>query len=365
MGERIFLEVKTDSTKKRIMAIILAIILLLSMVPQTVYAADIRSLMNAAELQPKENPLFEPRLSEILAECGYGREDTYTVFKNCYDWLIHNVRYRTEEDEYDFRSMSMTYTYDQVYINAQAFAPFYQGVGVCNEYAGALYIMAQAIGFQPYYCVGEVRKSGGGYTGHAWMALELDQKLYMFDPQVEDNVAKGGKINYYYFGKTLDELGGSHILDRDAFMEFKRVNARYFIEGEVPVYHAGIPLYIDAYPMDTYAVDGVLYIFAGDLKQYGFASTWNGKDRTLNISNEGLVVRNGNCYHPERPEWTEVGTARNSDMKVYLNGEKVPTFVAGNRVLIPIGYLALLGEMSSDDSIPEVYLNCAGAQGLA
>lgn len=231
--------------KKRILSILLALSMLPSLMPTAVYAADIEELMNTAPLNPVRNELYGERVDEILVECGYGEEDTYTVFKNCYDWLINNVRYRTDDDFLDSRSLTFSVNMDQRAINARAYGPFYQGIGVCDEYAGALYVLAQAIGLKPYYCRGETRKRGGGYIVHAWMGVELNEQLYLFDPQVEDDVARGGAIQYYYFGKTFEELGGSHILNEESFELFKKESGYLDSEGETAVYDTEIPLYND------------------------------------------------------------------------------------------------------------------------
>ena len=218
--------------KKRMMSFLLAAVMLVSLLPTEVYAADLRELMNSAPLQPVRSELYGERVDEILAECGYGEEDTYTVFKNCYDWLVTHVRYRTNSDVTDSRSLTFSVEMDQDAIDARAYAPFYQGVGVCDEYAGALFVLAQSIGLKPYYFRGETRRSSGGYVEHAWMGVELDGEIYMFDSQVEDDVAKGGEIRYYYFGKTLEELGGSHIPNEELFERFKKESGYADMEEE-------------------------------------------------------------------------------------------------------------------------------------
>ena len=69
----------------------------------------------------------------------------------------------------------------------------------------------QAIGLNCYLVGGQTSKSGGGYTGHAWCEMNLNGTIYVFDPQVEDNIAKGGTIKYYRFGKTYDQVPGKYI----------------------------------------------------------------------------------------------------------------------------------------------------------
>lgn len=273
--------------KKRLFTLILAFSMLTTALPSPAYAADIRGLLNSAALQPTANDLYAERVNEILAECGYGTADTYTVFKNCYTWLVENVRYRTDEDPYEFMSFSFSPQMDQTFINAKAFAPLYQGVGVCTEYAAALYVMAQAIGLKPYLCSGETRKSGGGYTGHAWMGVELNGQIYMFDPQVEDNVAKGGTIHYYYFGKTLEELGGSHILDEDAFRLFKIANG-YALDDTIRVQINGRTLRLD---QDPVVLNGrTLVPLRNIFEAMGAEVTWDGNTKQITAVRDDITI---------------------------------------------------------------------------
>lgn len=75
------------------------------------------------------------------------------------------------------------------------------GYGVCDSYAALFMIMTRQVGFDSYVFGGQVRKSGGGTTGHAWVAINVGGTYYMFDPQIEDY----GTYDTY-FGKTSSEL---------------------------------------------------------------------------------------------------------------------------------------------------------------
>ena len=47
-------------------------------------------------------------------------------------------------------------------------------------------------------------------TGHAWCVININGTEYVFDPQIDDNIARGGVIGYYRFCKTYDEIPGSY-----------------------------------------------------------------------------------------------------------------------------------------------------------
>lgn len=344
--------------KKKLLSFVLIFSMMMESLCCVAQAADMKSLINSAPLTPARNELYGNRVDEILKECGYGKEDTYTVFKNCYLWLINNVRYRTADDPYSLMSAVMSFTIDQSYINAQAYAPLYEGYGVCNEYAGALYIMAQAIGLKPYYCTGETRKKGGGYTGHAWVELRLGGQLYVFDAQLEDNVASGGTVKYHYFGKTRKELGGSHILDEDAFREFKHANGYLEIERPEPVYSTDITLFIDGYPMNVYNVDGVLYVFANDLKNYGFRTKWDGINRTLYVVYTGKGTHENKDYVSSTSSNKIIGTAYNSDVKVFLNEMEFECLGMNDKMMVSLGFLKMFGELDPNADMSKFYLEC-------
>ena len=89
---------------------------------------------------------------------------------------------------------------------------FKNHVGVCDDYTAAFVFMTRAIGLESYYQSGQTHKASGGYTGHAWCVMLIDGTQYVFDPQVEDNIAGGGKISYQRFCKTYDEVAGKYII---------------------------------------------------------------------------------------------------------------------------------------------------------
>ncbi|MBQ5918579.1 MAG: hypothetical protein IIW92_08475 [Lachnospiraceae bacterium] len=45
----------------------------------------------------------------------------------------------------------------------------------------------------------------------AWCEMNINGNIYVFDPQVEANIANGGSIKYHRFGKTYDQVQGKYI----------------------------------------------------------------------------------------------------------------------------------------------------------
>jgi hypothetical protein len=70
--------------------------------------------------------------------------------------------------------------------------------------------MLRYLGLDARLAEGATAASGGGWTGHVWVEVYVNDEIYTFDPQVEDNIAgrNNGKIQYQRFGKTYAEVPG-------------------------------------------------------------------------------------------------------------------------------------------------------------
>ena len=66
--------------------------------------------------------------------------------------------------------------------------------------------MARMLGFDARLQNGQTHRAAGGYTGHAWCVINIHGVDYVFDPQVEDNIAAGGAIRHLRFCKTYEEV---------------------------------------------------------------------------------------------------------------------------------------------------------------
>ena len=131
---------------------------------------------------------------------------TYEKVKVCYDYLIN-------ECEYDKNKPAVFQSFDDMgyglMINAYDMLKDHKGV--CHHYAAAFVALTRYIGLESYYQLGETHKASGGYTGHTWAVIIIDGTEYVFDPQVEDNIANGGEIKYQRFCKTYDQVKDKYI----------------------------------------------------------------------------------------------------------------------------------------------------------
>ena len=168
----------------------------------------LESVINNAKLTPFRSD-FTPAYEEIDKVFNSIFKDgmtTYDKVKACYDYLIKNCSYGHNETMMEYIDYYYGYHYE-----VSTYGILKGKIGVCDDYSAAFATMMQAIGFNCYVVGGQTAKSGGGYTGHAWCEMNINGTIYVFDPQVEDNIAKGGTIKYYRFGKTYDQVPGKYI----------------------------------------------------------------------------------------------------------------------------------------------------------
>lgn len=165
--------------------------------------ADAR--LGSAVLTPNRSwpePLLKAA-DQVLAEAG--GSTPYEQLRGCYDWLIQNCSYGAVRSDLN----------EGGWIAEDAYAILTQRVGVCDNYSAAFTVLARMIGFDARLQNGQTHRAGGGYTGHAWCVINIHGVDYVFDPQVEDNIADGGAVRYLRFCKTYEEVPDKYRLYAD------------------------------------------------------------------------------------------------------------------------------------------------------
>ncbi|OUQ38451.1 transglutaminase domain-containing protein [Faecalibacterium sp. An122] len=155
-----------------------------------------------ATLTPDRN-WPEPLLTvadQILAQVG--GSTPYEQLRGCYDWLIQNCSYGSVLSNLNQGG----------WLAEDAYSIMTQRVGVCDNYSAAFAVLARMIGFDARIQTGQTHRAAGGYTGHAWCVINIHGVDYVFDPQVEDNIAADGAIRYLRFCKTYEEVPDKYIL---------------------------------------------------------------------------------------------------------------------------------------------------------
>ena len=94
---------------------------------------------------------------------------------------------------------------------------FSKSKGDCNTQAATFTAMAQVLGYDAVFvrgCVPQALKNGkpANFGAHAWTAIKIDKKKYVFDPNFERTNKAGWKFkygakkHYRYFSKKKKEL---------------------------------------------------------------------------------------------------------------------------------------------------------------
>ncbi len=172
-------------------------------------ASGIENVLNNATLNPFRSdftPAYE-EIDKVFSSIFKDGMTTYDKVKACYDYLINNCSYGRNDYVMDYID---AYFYGYTY-EVRTYGILKGNIGVCNDYSAAFATMMQALGLNCYVVGGQTSAAAGGYTGHDWCEMNIDGTVYVFDPQVEDNIAKGGKIKYYRFGKKYEQVPGKYI----------------------------------------------------------------------------------------------------------------------------------------------------------
>ena len=187
---------------------------------------------DSIEKQINSQPLYKQKTGHValdklvdkifkkIFKKGY---TTYDKVKAIYDYEIKNFKYgfnslSPKQIKATYSSKNRIYkSFFDANITQIAYATLATNTGVCDGYAAVFVVMTRAIGLDTYSVGGLTTKAGGGWTNHAWNNMVVNGKYIVFDAQVEDNIANGGKINYYRFAKTEKEVKNNYkYSDRDA-----------------------------------------------------------------------------------------------------------------------------------------------------
>ncbi len=194
---------------KRILSLITALVLVLSVPSAAASAAGVDDIINSAALEPLRTgyaPL-DSLVDSIFEEIFTDDMTTAQKVRACYDYVIKDSRYGIGTMYNDVWMIMDNYGYRSEYdafIIAYGYSFLRQKLGVCNDYASAFVVLTRAIGLESYLMSGQTNTTSGGYSGHMWVNIRIGGTLYTFDPQVECNIAdrNGGKIGYYRYCAT-------------------------------------------------------------------------------------------------------------------------------------------------------------------
>lgn len=110
------------------------------------------------------------------------------------------------------------------------------------------------------------------------------------------------------------------------------------------VYNTDIVAYINNYALSSYAANGTSVIVAEDLRNFGFDVIWNEAERTLSIiRNDDAIPNEMNVVKYGTPG-SEFSDLLYTDIAVYANGIKIPSYAINGYTMIPVESLTMFGE---------------------
>lgn len=157
---------------------------------------------------------FDVMADAAIAEMGLGSTASdYDKVRAAYRYVIAATTYI----EYDQEELVELWRYEDVcgkvptpYQVAGA-GPLLYGIGTCENYASALIVLLQRLGFEALYVTGRTFSVQGTLVDHAWVMVKIEDIWYHIDPQLEDNVSKGPLLFYHYFLKGDEEFRAHHV----------------------------------------------------------------------------------------------------------------------------------------------------------
>lgn len=213
---------------KRVIAIFLLTILLLSVCQKMDSATSLPASQTDAQSILQEEPSHESKTEgqsafirnlakEKVDDLIDPTMDDFTKVKILYTYLVQNV-YFAEPVGLDM----WYYLSDEVtppsYLDNRSISPLLYSVGSCEDYAAAMTLLLEEAGFSAEYVAGYTYSKEGDYQDHAWTVVEIQGEWYHLDPQLEKNSVKNDEMRYRYFLKTdnqmiLDHRWGQNLID--------------------------------------------------------------------------------------------------------------------------------------------------------
>lgn len=181
--------------------------------PAPLPTADIQEQEAALPKQEEETVLQEVDIVREAARkiareiCHPGMEDTEKI-QAAYEWVISSTTFAQPVglDIWRYRGQ----TQQPNYLENRSLSPLLFGIGSCEDYAAALTVLLQEMGFEAMYVAGLTISVEGDFVDHAWTAVCLRGEWYHLDSQLEDNILKNNLLTYRYFLCSDDVMLADH-----------------------------------------------------------------------------------------------------------------------------------------------------------
>ena len=149
----------------------------------------------------------------------------------CYNYLVnfgsldnygsypYKDRFNEEQKQYaDEMSVDQFKTYGMLLLNT----------GDCYGYTAAFVSLTRAIGLDIYMVYGLQVNNNGKKNNHAWCEINVNGTTYIFDPNLDEHMSKGGANPNYRFFLEASLMSAKYlpydIEDEAAYQEYVKAN---------------------------------------------------------------------------------------------------------------------------------------------
>ena len=188
-----------------------------------VYAYDYYCSTDCITITVKDNG--ENKVTRMIKEVAAEQkaDNEYQTVKNLHDWVLDHC------------------SYDKTYTWYSADSIFLLGTGVCNSYSRAFTLLLKEAGIESRRVTGYA--FGDPSAGHAWNAVKINGKWYLFDLTWDDSGdTQDGFFRYLYFAVPEEVFSLEH-------------TARKYVGGKVKCTSWTDNYFLYTGEWETYAAD--------------------------------------------------------------------------------------------------------------
>lgn len=127
-----------------------------------------------------------------------------------YRYMVENI-YFAEPPYPDLWRLRCRADAPPAYLYSRALWPLCHRIGSCEDFAAALAVLLREAGFQAEYVSGLTVSAKREWVDHAWTVVRLGDDWYHLDSQLEQNVLKGGILDYRYFLRDDEWMLADHL----------------------------------------------------------------------------------------------------------------------------------------------------------
>ena len=198
-------------------------------VPTT--STDVKDIINSSAIYAPcytGDAEIDARVKQILGQIINDNMTTYEKTLAIYKWIVNNTYYQVHPGNYRGSYISV---YD-TWCVSQSYSVLCLGYGSCVNYASAFVVLTRAIGLETYKIYGSLYSANVNRV-HGWAVMNINGKLYTFDPQLGDEAETegwGSSMDYFCKDDEHPNIKNYYInIDEDGLSRADYINGfNYF-----------------------------------------------------------------------------------------------------------------------------------------